>query len=711
MQSGRKKTQISYVIRNEAEKYNCSGVNALKIDAATKRLYSAGRDSVVRIWSTCDTTRQDPYVASMEHHTDWVNDIVLTCGGKILLSASSDTTVKVWNAHRGFCMSTLRTHKDYVKTLAYAKHKEQVASGGLDKQIFVWDVNTLTALTSTRNTVTASNVNGSKCSIYSLAMNESGSVLVAGSTEKVLRLWDPRTGEKFRKLKGHTDNVKSLIMNADGTQIVSASSDGSIRLWSVGQQRCVATMRHQHHEGVWSVASDDDLATVYSSGRDGRVVCTDMCDPEFPSYLVCKEENPVVKLEIGSTSSNNKTIYCATTSSHINAWQVRPPPVDQSETSQMSRDDSKFTVGHQHDVNGDNEDDDEYIGAEKPLYTIKGSPSIVQYKVLPDKRFILTQNSDKQVALYDVLTASKVEDLGKVDFEDEISKRQKMVYIPNWFQVDIKLGCLAIRLDESDCFSAWVTARSVDGFEDSDPVTKSKYVNYGGVLLYALLEHWPVVQKAKNKTEEENKNEDDKRLKGSDMSEKEFSFMQKPFFKVPEYTPIIVTEVNGRALLRMTSIDCAGRTECAQLKENLPVWVQQAVVQNKVNTQFIKISFFLQPHPNSGLKAHKNTGSKLLATDLLTIAKVMEHVYEKIINSNQDDDNKSECNGGDTKSLSSSKENCKYNLIDDDISSDANKIEVLCNDQVLEAEWSLRTVKHLIWKKSLDLQLLYRLKS
>ena len=28
-----------------------------------------------------------------------------------VISASSDTTVKVWNAHRGFCMSTLRTHK------------------------------------------------------------------------------------------------------------------------------------------------------------------------------------------------------------------------------------------------------------------------------------------------------------------------------------------------------------------------------------------------------------------------------------------------------------------------------------------------------------------------------------------------------------------------------------------------------------------------
>ena len=55
-----------------------------------------------------------------------VNDIQLCCGGKNLISASSDTTVKVWNAHKGFCMSTLRTHKDYVKALAYAKEREQV---------------------------------------------------------------------------------------------------------------------------------------------------------------------------------------------------------------------------------------------------------------------------------------------------------------------------------------------------------------------------------------------------------------------------------------------------------------------------------------------------------------------------------------------------------------------------------------------------------
>lgn len=56
---------------------------------------------------------------------------------------------------QGFCMSTLRTHKDYVRTLAYAKDREQVASAGLDKAIFLWDVKTLTELTASNNTVTS----------------------------------------------------------------------------------------------------------------------------------------------------------------------------------------------------------------------------------------------------------------------------------------------------------------------------------------------------------------------------------------------------------------------------------------------------------------------------------------------------------------------------------------------------------------------------
>jgi WD repeat-containing protein 48 len=164
---------VSFVVRDAEEKRHKRGVNALQLDH-NGRLFSCGRDAIVssissccstevlkisspqiRIWNTNASNMDNSYIQSLEHHNDWVNDIVLCCGGRNLISASCDTTVKVWNAHKGFCMSTLRTHRDYVQALAYAKDREQVASAGLDKQIFLWDVNTLTALTASNNTVTS----------------------------------------------------------------------------------------------------------------------------------------------------------------------------------------------------------------------------------------------------------------------------------------------------------------------------------------------------------------------------------------------------------------------------------------------------------------------------------------------------------------------------------------------------------------------------
>lgn len=149
------------------------------------------------------------------------------------------------------------------QALAYAKDREQVASAGLDKAIYLWDVNTLTALTASNNTVTTSSLPGSRDSIYSLAMNQSGTVIVSGSPENTLRVWDPRTCNRLMKLKGHTENVKALVVSPDGKEVVSGSSDGTIKLWNLGEQRCIQTL-HVHSEGVWALLTTDTFSHVIS---------------------------------------------------------------------------------------------------------------------------------------------------------------------------------------------------------------------------------------------------------------------------------------------------------------------------------------------------------------------------------------------------------------------------------------------------------------
>ncbi len=285
-----------------------------------------------------------------------------------------------------------------------------MASAGLDKAIFLWDVNTLTALTASNNTVTTSSLNGNRDSIYSLAMNSAGTVIVSGSTEKVLRVWDPRNCSKLMKLKGHTDNVKALILSRDGTQCISGSSDGTIKLWSLGQQRCITTFYH-HDEGVWALQTNDSFSHLFSAGRDKNIWYTDLRNPDNRT-LVCSESAPVLKMIYVPEHGG---LWTSTSESNVKYWDVSQvdsaPPVKGS-SNVTSR--SAATAA-----------------ADKPLvpnpdFTIRGGSSIKQYHILNNKRHILTKDTDSNVALYDVLKAQKVEDLGKVDFDEEVKKRHEV---------------------------------------------------------------------------------------------------------------------------------------------------------------------------------------------------------------------------------------------------------------------------------------------
>lgn len=76
----------------------------------------------------------------------------------------------------------------------------------------------------------------------------------------------------------------------------------------------------------------------------------------------------------------------------------------------------------------------------EPLQKILGGPAIRHCYVLNDRRYVLTKDTEENVALYDVLKACKVEEIGQVDFDLEVKKRNKTVYVPNWFNVDLKTG-------------------------------------------------------------------------------------------------------------------------------------------------------------------------------------------------------------------------------------------------------------------------------
>src|SRR3989442_7954255 len=71
-------------------------------------------------------------------HTYFVNSVTWSPDGKRLASASSDTTVQVWDASSGQMLLTYRGHHAYVRSVAWSPDGKRLASAS-PGIVQVWD--------------------------------------------------------------------------------------------------------------------------------------------------------------------------------------------------------------------------------------------------------------------------------------------------------------------------------------------------------------------------------------------------------------------------------------------------------------------------------------------------------------------------------------------------------------------------------------------
>jgi COMPASS component SWD3 len=67
-------------------------------------------------------------------------------------------------------------------------------------------------------------------------------MLVSGSFDEHVKVWDVRHGKQVRTLASHSDPVTAADFNLDGNCIVSGSHDGLIRIWDTTTGNCLKTI-------------------------------------------------------------------------------------------------------------------------------------------------------------------------------------------------------------------------------------------------------------------------------------------------------------------------------------------------------------------------------------------------------------------------------------------------------------------------------------
>eukprot|EP00033_Pygsuia_biforma_P002358 GCRY01002608.1.p1 GENE.GCRY01002608.1~~GCRY01002608.1.p1 ORF type:complete len:414 (+),score=63.65 GCRY01002608.1:149-1390(+) len=206
---------------------------------------------------------------SLTGHRSPVTAVIFHPVFSLLISASEDSTIKIWDYETGAFERTLKGHTNIVNDVAIENSGRLLASCSADLSVKLWD---LEAFECTQTLM------GHDHNVSSVAFFPSGDYLVSSSRDKTLRVWDVGTGYCVRTVSGHSEWVRRCLVSPDGSLLASCSNDHSIRLWNAKDYQCTADLRTHDHVVeclAFSPASANAILTssaAVSAGFKGTAV-------------------------------------------------------------------------------------------------------------------------------------------------------------------------------------------------------------------------------------------------------------------------------------------------------------------------------------------------------------------------------------------------------------------------------------------------------
>lgn len=179
-------------------------------------------------------------------------------GTKIV--STTDAVLKVWDVGSGTIQRELHGHTGTVSQVAFSPDGRLIASADSERTFKVWDVQSGAELQS----ISKPHSSFSRNIKPSVALSSDGGTLATVGGDNLISLWDVQSGEQLNELRGHSYQVTSLTYSRDGTRIASSSFvDRCIKLWDAKTGNELLSVPTGNYPTQVAFSQDDTRIVAY----------------------------------------------------------------------------------------------------------------------------------------------------------------------------------------------------------------------------------------------------------------------------------------------------------------------------------------------------------------------------------------------------------------------------------------------------------------
>lgn len=231
--------------------------------------------------------KSETFIMKQQGHEGFSQSIAYSTTGEYLASGDNNGKIKVWDCKSGVCFITLDSHKGPVTNLKFSR-----PPGSRDPALFTSSLDgTCRAFDLLRyknfRTYTAPQPTGFTC----MEIDPSGEIIsAAGMDEFEIYLWNVQTTQILDTLKSHTAPISELSFSNTQPLMVSGSWDKTVKIWDIfGSSSSAETLNHTSE--VLSVTfNPSNGVEICVSTLDGNLSFWDVLETSQTGYIEGKRD-------------------------------------------------------------------------------------------------------------------------------------------------------------------------------------------------------------------------------------------------------------------------------------------------------------------------------------------------------------------------------------------------------------------------------------